>query len=106
LLTWDEFRISYRCVKCDAGDLTNVACVNEGVVSDGVVGDGVVSDDVVSDGVVSDGGGGVAVGDDNAVAGGSGDGDDVEAIRARSESRPKRAVKRREILDPSYVSKR
>jgi hypothetical protein len=34
LLTWDEFRISWRCVKCDAGDPTNVACVNEGVVSD------------------------------------------------------------------------
>jgi hypothetical protein len=29
-----------------------------------------------------------------------------EAIRARGESSPKRAVKRREILDPSYVSKR
>ncbi|EFX78054.1 hypothetical protein DAPPUDRAFT_320808 [Daphnia pulex] len=56
--------------------------------------------------VLLDGGGGVAVGDDNAVAGRSGDGDDVEAIRARSESRPKRAVKCREILDPSHVSKR
>lgn len=34
------------------------------------------------------------------------DGDVVEAIRARGESSPKRAVKRREILDPSHVSKR
>ncbi|KAK4021324.1 hypothetical protein OUZ56_003241 [Daphnia magna] len=84
--SWDEFRSSYRCVKCDAGCSTNAACVNEGVVSDGV--------------------GGAAVGDGNVVAGGSRDGDDVEAISARGESRPKRAVKRREILDPSHVSKR
>jgi hypothetical protein len=52
--TWDEFRISYRCVKCDSGCLTNVACFNEGVVSDGV--------------------GSVAVGNGNIVAGGSRDG--------------------------------
>ncbi|KAI9552683.1 hypothetical protein GHT06_020560 [Daphnia sinensis] len=84
--TWDEFRSSYRCVKCDAGCSTNAACVNEGVVSDGVDG--------------------AAVGDGNVVAGGSRDGDDVEAIGACGESRPKRAVKRREILDPSHVSKR
>jgi hypothetical protein len=54
--------------------------------------------ETVIDGVVGD------VGD--AVAGGSGDGEDVEAIHARAESRPKRDVKRREILDPSNVSKR
>jgi hypothetical protein len=34
------------------------------------------------------------------------DGDDVEAIRTRDESRPRRALKRREILNPSHVSKR
>ncbi len=68
-----------------------MACVNEGVVSDGVVSDGV---------------GSVVVGDGNVVADGSRDRDDVEAIRARGESRPKRAAKRREILDPSHVSKR
>ena len=53
--------------------------------------------ETVIDGVFGD------VGD--AVAGGSGDGEDVEAILARADSRPKRAVKRREILDPSHVSK-
>ncbi|KAI9557241.1 hypothetical protein GHT06_017064 [Daphnia sinensis] len=84
--TWDEFRSNYRCVKCDVGCSTNAACVNEGVASDGV--------------------GGAAVGDGNVVAGSSRNRDDVEAISARGESRLKRAVKRREILDPSHVSKR
>ena len=41
----------------------------------------------------------------DAVAGGSGDCEDVKAILARAESRPKRDMKRREILDPSHVSK-
>ena len=54
--------------------------------------------ETVIDGVVGD------VGD--AVAGGSGDCEDVKAILARAESRPKRDMKRREILDPSHVSKR
>jgi hypothetical protein len=40
------------------------------------------------------------------VAGGSYDGNDVEAVAARAAGRPKRTIKRREILDPSHVARR
>ncbi|XP_046461153.1 uncharacterized protein LOC124207625 [Daphnia pulex] len=43
---------------------------------------------------------------EEAVAGGSNDGNDVEAVAARAAGRPKRTIKRREILDPSHVARR
>lgn len=39
------------------------------------------------------------------VAGGSNDGNDVEAVAARAAGRPKRTIRRREILDPSHVAR-
>ena len=39
------------------------------------------------------------------VAGGSNDGNDVEAVAARAAGRPKRTIKRGEILDPSHVAR-
>ncbi len=40
------------------------------------------------------------------VAGGSRYGNEVEVVAVRTSGRPKRTVKRREILDPFFVSKR
>ena len=39
------------------------------------------------------------------MAGGSNDGNDVEAVAARAAGRPKTTIKRREIFDPSHVAR-